>query len=170
MISTVLANTGPWSEVVLAVVGLGFLILGAVLARRRERGRRAAGALAVLMTLVALAFALTPESGGAAPWFCSTGDGVPRFGDLANVALLFPAACLGVIATRAPLPVLAAASGLSAAIELVQGTFGALGRSCDLNDWYTNTAGAVVAVALGAAILHLVARGGATGGEVEATR
>lgn len=160
MISTVLANMGKWSDAVLAAVAIGVVVTGCLLAVQGRRGRRAAGVLALLTTLAALALALTPESGGAGPTACYVGDAVPRFADTANIALLFPAAFFAVIAVRRPLPVLAAGSGLSAAIELVQASAAALGRSCDLNDWYTNTAGVVAAVLLAAVITALVRRSG----------
>lgn len=40
-------------------------------------------------------------------------------------------------------------TGLSVTIEATQAAVTSLGRSCDSNDWITNTMGAVIGAALG---------------------
>ena len=159
MISTVLVNLGPWADLVLGALAVGILVGGFLLARRGARGRRIAGVLALPTTAAALALTLAPESGATSrDAFCFVGVEGSLFGDTANTAMLFPTAFLAAVATRAPLPVLAATSGLSALIELVQGAATALNRSCDLSDWVTNTGGAVVGALLAWAVLLVVRR------------
>ena len=58
------------------------------------------------------------------------------------------------VAVGRPVLVAAAVSGLSALIELVQASVPAIGRSCDTNDWFMNTIGAVLAAFLAALILR----------------
>lgn len=79
---------------------------------------------------------------------------------LANVALLLPGALRLAVAVGRPLPVAAAVSGLSAVIELTQATVPAIGRSCDTDDWFMNTIGALLAAILAAGILGVKRRRG----------
>lgn len=164
MISTVLANLGGWSDLLLAAAAAGVLVCGVLLARRGARGRRAAGVLALLALAGVLALTLAPESGPDVPHaFCWASVDGTWFHDTANLALLLPVALFAVVATRRPLPVLAAAAGLSALIELVQGAATALNRSCDVNDWITNTAGATAGALLGWSVLLVADRIGGRG-------
>ena len=48
-----------------------------------------------------------------------------------------------MLATRRPLLMLVAGSGLSVAIDVLQAVVPALGRACDTNDWMMNTTGCV---------------------------
>ena len=51
--------------------------------------------------------------------------------------------------------VLAALIGLSVSLEALQALVPGLGRSCDTNDWLSNTIGAAVGTGLAAAALAL---------------
>lgn len=74
---------------------------------------------------------------------------------LANVVLFVGPALLAGVASRRPLVVLVAFSGLSAALEALQALVPALGRSCDTTDWSSNTTGAAIGAGLAAAALIL---------------
>ena len=132
-----------------ACVGVGILILRA---GRQDVLR----ALVVLSALPVIALTLVPASGGLGVRHCEVQFSLPTLGSvelLANVALLFPLTFFAALATRRPLLVLVGATALSAAIEAVQALLPAIARSCDTNDWAMNTAGAVVATSLAAALL-----------------
>jgi glycopeptide antibiotics resistance protein len=74
---------------------------------------------------------------------------------LANLAMMLPLALFGALATRRPVAVFAAASGLSALIELVQALVAALGRACDTDDWFMNSIGAALGAIIAAGVLVL---------------
>ena len=76
----------------------------------------------------------------------------------ANVVLFVPPALLAVAATRRPLRVLIAGSGLSAAIEVIQALVPGLGRACSTSDWLSNTIGVVIGAFLGWLALLLARR------------
>ncbi|MEO6570269.1 MAG: VanZ family protein [Ilumatobacteraceae bacterium] len=78
---------------------------------------------------------------------------------LANVVLFVAPVLLVTVATRRPLLALAAGAGLSAVIEAIQAAVPSLGRSCDRNDWITNTIGAAIGATLGWTALRLARRG-----------
>ena len=147
---------------------LFLLLLGACTAvawalhRGGVRGRRIAGVLAVLAVLAVVPLTVTPDT--ARPQtFCAVQLAWPSLGgveSLANIAMLVPVACFAVVATRRPVAVLVAASGLSAAIELAQALVPALGRACDTNDWAMNSMGAALGVLL-AVLAGVVAGRGA---------
>lgn len=125
------------------------------------------GARTTLLVLAAVAFvagiALTMYPPDGPPLtFCTVQFSVPFEGidTLANVALFLPGALLLAVAVGRPLPVAAAVSGLSAVIELTQATVPAIGRSCDTNDWFMNTIGALLAAILAAGILGVERRRG----------
>jgi glycopeptide antibiotics resistance protein len=63
---------------------------------------------------------------------------------MANVVLFVAPVMLLSVVTRRPVPVLVVASGLSASLEALQAVLPAIGRSCDTNDWLSNTMGAVI--------------------------
>lgn len=77
---------------------------------------------------------------------------------MANVVLFVAPVLLAGVATRRPVVVLIAASGLSAGIEALQALVTALGRSCDTSDWSSNTIGAVLGAALAWAAVLLARR------------
>lgn len=123
-------------------------------------GRRIAGALAALAVLAVVPLTLTPDTASPAT-FCTVQLAWPTLGGvegLANIAMLVPVACFGTVATRRPIAVLAATTGLSATIELVQALLPALGRACDTSDWEMNTIGAAVGVLLAVLVGAVAAR------------
>jgi hypothetical protein len=144
----------PVAMAVLAVAcaGVGYLLL-----RARRNGNRILWVLAGLSLVPVAALTFRPELGRSFV-FCVAQFVLPELGSaelLANVALLFPAVFFATLATRRPLLMLAAGTTLSAVIEVVQGLFPAIGRSCDTNDWAMNTAGVVAATLLATATAAL---------------
>lgn len=75
-----------------------------------------------------------------------------------NVVLFVGPTLLAGVATRRPLLVLLAASGIAAAIEALQAAAPAIGRSCDTTDWLSNTIGAAIGAGLAALALLLARR------------
>ncbi len=71
-----------------------------------------------------------------------------------NLLMLIPFAFFATVATGRPLSVLALSAGLSGSVELVQATTG-LGV-CEMQDFYNNTAGAVVGVVTGALVTAVI--------------
>jgi hypothetical protein len=67
---------------------------------------------------------------------------------MANILLFVGPVLLAGVATRRPIRIMAAGSGLSAAVEALQAAMPAIGRSCDSDDWVNNTIGAVIGAAL----------------------
>jgi VanZ family protein len=158
VISTVLAEY-PWlSRVLLIAVVAACTALGWMLLRPARRSRTVLRALAAVSLVAALALTLSPSSRYGEPVFCVV-DAFwgARLGieALANIALLIPLALFAGLATRRPLPVLAATTGLSAAIELVQALVPGLGRSCTTSDWMLNSLGALIGTVLCAGMLVL---------------
>jgi VanZ like family len=136
------------AAIAVVCVGVGYLLL-----RARRYGNRILWTLAGLSLLPVAALTFRPELGRSFV-FCVAQFVMPKPGSvelLANVALLFPVVFFATLATRRPLLMLAAGTTLSAAIEVVQGLFPAIGRSCDTNDWAMNTAGVVAATLLATA-------------------
>ena len=152
MISTFLLDHAvavPGALLLVAAVCAG---VGAVALRRGAD--RLLWWLAGLSLLPVVALTLTPGSRRALQ-VCAVQFSVPSLGSvelLANVALFLPPAFFAAAATRRPLLVLAAGTGLSAAIEALQAAVPALQRSCDTNDWAMNTAGAVLGALLAAGV------------------
>ena len=157
MISTLLAQHPTLFRVLLGVAVLLAALIGALLHRHDRRG--ALAVLAGLGLVFALALTLSP-AGSPRYAFCTVQLTWPLAGidSLANVVLMLPLALFAALWRRRPLLVLAAVSGLSALVELAQALLPVLGRSCDTDDWFTNTLGAVVGVALAALVLRLVPR------------
>ena len=152
MISTFLVDHSaavPGALLLVAAVCVG---VGAVVLRRGPH--RLLGWLAGAALLPVAALTLSPTTHRAFE-VCAVQFSVPRLGSvelLANVALFVPPVFFAAAATRRPLLVLAAGTGLSAAIEALQAAVPALGRSCDTSDWAMNTAGAVLGALLAAAV------------------
>ncbi|HWV78226.1 MAG TPA: VanZ family protein [Isoptericola sp.] len=152
MISTVLV-THPWlSPTALVVLVVAGWLAGPWLA---DRPRLAAvlGALSLvplaLLTLVPVDRELFAR--------CSVGWALPTPGRvelMANVVLFVPPVYLAAVALRRPALALLAGSAASAAIEAVQALAPAIGRSCDTNDWLSNTIGAAAGALLAAAALR----------------
>jgi hypothetical protein len=147
MISTFLAEHATVVPAALLLITLLCVGVGYAIVRNRRYGKRGAWALAGLSVLVVFALTLSPSSGpGLEHVGCTVQLVVPtQLGveGLANVALFFPPVFFAALATRRPLLMLVAGSGLSAAIEVLQALAPALGRACDTNDWMTNTIGSV---------------------------
>ena len=137
-----------------ACVGLGYAT---------RHSRRVQLALTAVSLLGVLALTLVPAAtAGRVDPGCTVQFSLPRLGSvelLANVALLVPAACFAALASRRPLVVLAAGSGLSAAIEGLQALAPGIGRACDTNDWAMNTLGVLVGVLLAVGTARLAGRG-----------
>jgi hypothetical protein len=151
VITTILVEH-PWmSPAALAAL----LLLGPFVARwlaARPRLAWAATALALLpvalLTLVPVDRELVER--------CEVAWTLPTPGRVelaANVILFAAPALLAVAATRRPLLVVLAGSGLSAAIEALQAAAPVLGRSCSTNDWLSNTIGTLLGAAVAAAAL-----------------
>lgn len=157
MISTVLA-AHPILVRVLFVIGvLACAALGAVLHRAGKT--RALLVLAAAALVAAFALTFSPAH-NLSEGFCTVQFSVPFAGveTLANIALLLPATLFTALAVERPVLVFAAASALSASVELVQGLLPALGRACDTNDWYMNTIGAAVGALIAAIVIVARAR------------
>lgn len=146
MISTLLV-AHPWfSPVVLAVLVLGGPVAGRWLYwRPRTAWTVFAASLLpiVLLTLVPTSREVLERC--AVSWY------LPTFGRvelMANVILFVPPVLLAAVASRRPVVALVGGVVGSAAIEAVQALAPGLGRSCDTNDWLTNSIGAVIGAAL----------------------
>jgi VanZ family protein len=147
LISTILVEH-PW----MSPTALGLLVvLGPLLGRwavdrpRTARWLTAAALVPVgLLTLVPVDRRLSVR--------CETAWAIPTVGRVelaANVVLFVAPVLFASVASRRPLLVAAAASGLSAAIEATQALLPALGRSCSTDDWLSNTIGAAIGGLLG---------------------
>jgi VanZ family protein len=153
VITTFLVNHAIAVKVLFWVVLVALTALGWFAHRRQAR--KALVTLVVISAVGVLALTMTPAGDGGNGTFCTVQFSIPFQGidTLANVALLFPLTLFAALLTRRPVWVVAAASGLSAAIELVQALLPNLGRACDTNDWFMNTVGAVLAGLLSAGII-----------------
>ncbi len=80
-----------------------------------------------------------------------------RVEPFANVVLFVAPVLLGAVAARRPSLAFVAGSAGSAVIEAVQATL-RFGRSCDTNDWMSNTIGAAAGASLGWVALRLSCR------------
>ena len=77
---------------------------------------------------------------------------------MANLVLLIAPALLATVATRRPVRIVVAGTALSAAVEVFQAAVPGLGRSCDTNDWLSNTMGVGIGVVLGCVALRFARR------------
>ncbi|MEZ5412053.1 MAG: VanZ family protein [Acidimicrobiales bacterium] len=131
-------------------------VLGYILMQRRGL----AAVLSGVSSLPILALTLVPvdrELSGR----CSVDWLLPTFARvelLANVVLFIPPVLLAAIATRRPVVALMGGSVTAGAIEAIQAAVPALGRSCDTNDWLSNTIGAALGAGLAALVLWAEAR------------
>ena len=157
MISTLLAENPVLVRVLLAVAVVACTVLGRLLHRTCRSG--ALSVLATIGLLGTVALTLSPSSGRATV-FCTVQFSVPFQGldTLANVAMMLPLTLFAALRLCRPLAVFAAVSGLSALIELFQALVPTLGRACDTNDWFMNTAGAALGALLAIAIISIEAR------------
>jgi hypothetical protein len=155
MISTVLV-AHPWlSPTALALLVVLGPLVGAWLTARP----RTAWALTAASLLPVLGLALVPVDGTrfercAVQWALPTPGRVEL---MANVLLFVAPVLLAGVATRRPLATLLVASGASIGVEVVQALVPAIGRSCDTNDWLSNTIGALIGAGLAWLALRLAA-------------
>ena len=162
MISTFLVAHHDLVPVVFLLIALACLGVGYLALRHPRSGRWTLWALLALAALPVIALTLVPTSiSRPDDLVCTVQFSVPTLGGvetLANIALFFPLTFFAALATRRPLLVLVAGSGLSAAIEALQAVAPAIGRACDTNDWMMNTIGTAVGVLL-AWVTMTVAKG-----------
>lgn len=154
MLATYLAAY-PWlaAAIIVTEIVVGIAV-GWVLVRRP----RAAWALAAAALLAVLVATLYPTGRELEIGCVLEGDlRILAPEPLANVALFVPPALLLGIATRSPWLGALAGSVLSAAIEALQAISPGIGRSCAVDDWIANSAGAVLGAGLAALVL-LIAR------------
>lgn len=155
MISTFLVEHAPlvraafWVAVAVAG-GLAWVL-------HRLRLRRVLLGLSGVSLIAVLVLTLLPDGARPGGVTCTVQLSVPFQGveTLANVAMLLPLVLFLGTATNRPLTVLAGAVTFSSAIEVVQALAPVLGRRCDTNDWFMNTVGALLGVAIAVVICRL---------------
>jgi glycopeptide antibiotics resistance protein len=140
-----------WFSVILSGA-LGWLLY-------RLNQQRALLILAIIGLVGPLVLTLSP-SVAEVESACAVQFSVPFLGidTLANLAMLIPGTLFAALRFRRPPVIFAAASGLSALIELTQVLIPALGRVCDTDDWFMNTIGATIGALLAAAIIAVDTR------------
>lgn len=160
MIATFLVEHAWAVPLAALLVVLGCLVLGGLLLRAGDRGRRALVVASVAAALPVPLLTLLPDDARAYS-FCAVQLAWPSLGGvetLANIALLLPAAYFVTLLVGRPVLVALGASAVSVVIELVQALVPAIGRACDTTDWEMNTIGAVLGAALAAGTIALVRR------------
>lgn len=153
MITTLLVEH-PWlSPAALALLVVFGPLVGRLVARRPG----AAWLLAGLATVPVMVLTMLPTDRRAFER-CEVAWALPTVGRVelaANVVLFVAPVLFAVVATRRPLLVAVAGSGLSVLVETVQALVPALGRSCSTNDWLSNSIGVVIGAVLGVVALRL---------------
>lgn len=142
----------PTALVVMVLLGP---FLGSQLIHRRKLAWWLAGASLIpvaLLTMIPQNRRLYARCEISLDWYWPTPGRVEL---MANVVLFVVPVLLASVATRRPLFALAAGMGLSLGIEAFQAAVTGLGRSCDSNDWLTNTMGSLIGAMLGWAALRL---------------
>ena len=158
MISTFLYEHARLAPAVFLMLLAGCVLLGTVLLRTGERGRRVLGGLTLLAVLAVIPLTLLPGGLRRSDVFCTVQFAWPAWGaveTLANIALLLSAVFFLTLLVRRPVLIVLVASACSAGIELTQALLPALGRACDTTDWEMNTIGAVVGALLAVFTLAL---------------
>lgn len=156
MISTLLV-AHPWmSPLALAALVVVGPFAGAWLVGRR----RLTGALLALSLVPLLLLTLVPVDRElyalcTVAWVLPTPARVELF---ANVVLFVPPVLLAALLLRRPLVALLGGVVASALVEAFQALVPALGRSCDTNDWLSNSIGALVGAGIAVVALRLAAR------------
>ncbi|RXR32406.1 VanZ family protein [Oerskovia turbata] len=154
---TTLLVQHPWfSPTVLALL----VILGPVVGRRLDGRPRIAWTLFGISLVPIVLLTLAPSSREIVER-CTVAWALPTFGRvelMANVILFVPPVLLAAIASRRPFVAFLGGVAGSAAVELVQALTPALGRSCDTNDWLTNSIGAAIGALLAGAAIWAVRR------------
>ena len=152
MISTFLVEHQWLAPAALALLLLAGPLVGSWLVARP----RAAWVLTGVMLLPLALLTLVPQDRELFAR-CEVGWEIPPFTGpepMANILLFVAPVLLAGVATRRPVLVMVAGSGLSAIVEVFQAAVPALGRSCASGDWMNNTIGAVIGALL--ALLSLV--------------
>jgi hypothetical protein len=157
VISTFIIENYALVRVLLVIAAIACVALTAVLVRMGLRGRRIAGILAAVATVVVLGLTLTADK-FPNPGVGCTFDGSTFYYDFYNIVLFFLPVLFATIWARRPQLVLLGGVGLSAVIETVQAFIPVLGRRCDLGDWLANSTGTVLAVLVAAGVTVLVER------------
>lgn len=146
MITTTLVEH-PWlaPALLVAVVAAGLLAGPWLVPRRRLTWWLTAASLlpVVALTLVPVDRELFAR--------CSVQWSLPTPGRvelMANLALFVAPVLLAGVATRRPVLALLLGSGASVVVEALQAAVPAIGRSCDTNDWLSNTLGAALGAGL----------------------
>ena len=152
MISTFLANNWWLVTAAIPAVIIVGLLLGVLLAPRP----RATRVLMVLSVILVLAVALYPETLKPAMGCHLALDYWSL--DKPNVILFIPPVLLAGVLFRRPWLAIVAGSLLSVLIEVVQLLIPAIGRSCDLSDWISNTVGAIIGGVLAFVALWIAGR------------
>jgi len=158
VISTLLAENAVLVRIFFWVAVAAFALVGWVI--YRSGLNRLLLVLAVVSLAGMFALTLSPSNSPGAS-FCTVQFSTPFRGidTLANVAMTVPLALFATLWCRRPLLLIAAVSGLSALVELLQALAPALGRACDTDDWVMNTVGAATGALLAVAIIALRKRG-----------
>jgi hypothetical protein len=157
MITNFLLDNPVLVPVAFLLIAIFCAVAGHLLLRARRHGRRILWMLVVLSVAPVFALTLGPVPGRTFV-VCVVQFALPTLGSvelLANVALFFPLVFFATLATRRPVLVLAAGTGLSAVIEAVQAALHDIGRSCDTNDWFMNTIGVALGVLAAVATIAL---------------
>jgi len=152
VISTFLADNWWLVDAAIPAVIIVGLLFGVLLTPRPRVTR----VLLVLSVILVLAVALYPETIAPASgcYFSLEYWGL----DKPNVILFIPPVLLAGLLFRRPWLAIVAGSLLSVLIEVVQLLIPAIGRSCDLSDWISNTIGAVIGGVLAFLALWIAGR------------
>jgi hypothetical protein len=152
VISTFLADNWWLVDAAIPAVIIVGLLFGVLLTPRPRVTR----VLLVLSVILVLAVALYPETLKPAMGCHLALD---YWGlDKPNVILFIPPVLLAGVLFRRPWLAIVAGSLLSVLIEVVQLLIPAIGRSCDLSDWISNTIGAVIGGVLAFLALWIAGR------------
>ena len=158
VISNYLVEYAQLVPVLFLMLLAGCVLLGTILLRAGERGRRVLNGLTWLAVLAVIPLTLLPGGLRRSDVFCTVQFAWPAWGaveTLANIALLVPAVFFLTLRVRRPMLIVLFASACSAGIELIQAFLPALGRACDTTDWEMNTIGAVIGALLAVFTLAL---------------
>jgi len=156
MIATLLV-LHPW----LSPLALGLLVvLGPLVGAWLVRRPRVAWVLFALSLVPVLLLTLVPVDRELFA-VCTVEWALPTPGRVelaANVVLFVPPVLLAAVALRRPLAALLGGVVASAFVEAFQALVPALGRSCDTNDWLSNSIGALIGAGLALVALRPAAR------------
>lgn len=146
MISTLLV-AHPW----LSPTALLVLVVAGPFVARWLDGRRTLARVLLAASLVPVVLLTLVPVDRELFARCSVGWALPTVGRvelLANVVLFVPPVLLAAVVLRRPVVAFLGGAAASALVELVQALVPAIGRSCDTNDWLSNTLGALLGALL----------------------